>query len=90
MYLKIVNSSCRMLRYAYTSRNNEIFRYIHLALCRRYETIKSRRLKPHSVLEVIVNEKFEIRIVTKIKADINIQHDKPDIFVTDKKRIGQL
>ena len=46
----------------------------------------SRKLRSHSVQEVIANENVEIRIDTRIKTDIKIQHDRPDIFVMDKKK----
>ncbi len=32
----------------------------------------------------------EIRIDTRISTDIKVRHDKPDIFVLDKKRKGIL
>jgi hypothetical protein len=38
------------------------------------------------VQEVVANENVEIRIDTRIKTDIKIQHNRPDLFVYDKTR----
>lgn len=45
------------------------------------------KTKTHSVQEVVANDKIEIRVDIIIKTDINIQHDRPDIFLHDKKNI---
>ncbi|KAM0677311.1 hypothetical protein BDAP_002174 [Binucleata daphniae] len=65
---------------------NEVVRCIHLALCNKYKIKRSKKLRSHSVQEVIANENAEIRVDTRIKTDIKIKHDRPDIFVYDKKR----
>ncbi|KAL4713384.1 hypothetical protein ACJJTC_016852 [Scirpophaga incertulas] len=35
---------------------------------------------------VVANENVEIRVDTRIKTDIKIQHNRPNLFVYDKKR----
>ncbi|KAF7684795.1 hypothetical protein TCON_0030 [Astathelohania contejeani] len=39
----------------------------------------------HSVQEVMENEKAEIRVDTRIRTDILIKNNRPDIFIYDKK-----
>ena len=43
-------------------------------------------MRSHSVQEIVANENVEIRVDTRIKTDIKIQHNRPDLFVYDKKR----
>ncbi|MCB1712868.1 MAG: hypothetical protein KDH96_10425 [Candidatus Riesia sp.] len=76
----------RMLGHDYMRRHNEVVRCIHLNLCNKYEIKRSKKLRTHSVQEVVANENVEIRVDTRIKTDIKIQHDRPDIFVLDKKK----
>lgn len=35
---------------------------------------------------VVANEKVEVQVYTRIKIDIKTQHNRPDIFVCDKKK----
>ena len=76
----------RMLGHDYTRRHNEVLRCIHLTLCNKYGIKNSKKLRSHSVQEVIANENVEIRVDTRIKTDIKIQHNRPVLFVYDKKR----
>ena len=76
----------RMLGHDYTRRHNEVLKCIHLTLCNKYGLKSSRKLRSHSVQEVVANENVEIRVDTRIKTDIKIQHNRPDLFVYDKKR----
>ena len=75
-----------MLGHDYTRRHNEVVKCIHLNLCNKYGLKSSKNLRSHSVQEVVANENVEIRVDTRIKTDIKIQHDRPDIFVMDKKK----
>ena len=43
-------------------------------------------LRSQPVQEVVANENVEIRVDTRIKTDIKIQHSRPDLFLHDKKR----
>ena len=76
----------RMLGHDYTRRDNEVVRCIHLTLCNKYGIKNCRKLRTHSVSEVVANENVEIRVDRRIKTDILIQHNRPDIFIHDKKR----
>ncbi|KAF7681021.1 hypothetical protein TCON_2366, partial [Astathelohania contejeani] len=46
---------------------------------------KSKKLPTHSVQEVMENERAEIRVDTRIRTDILIKNNRPDIFIYDKK-----
>ena len=76
----------RMLSHDYTRRHNEVVRCLHLLLCNEYGIKSSKRMKTHSVQETVANDKAEIRVDTRIKTDIRVGHDRPDIFVKDKRR----
>ena len=76
----------RMLGHDYTRRHNEVLKCIHLSLCNKYGLKNSKKLKSHSVQEVVANGNVEIRVDTRIKTDVKIQHNRPDLFVYDKKR----
>ncbi|KAF7684128.1 hypothetical protein TCON_0688 [Astathelohania contejeani] len=75
----------RMLGYNYTRRHNEVLRCIHLLLANKYGFKKSKKLRTHSVQEVMENERAEIRVDTRIKTDILIKNNRPKIFIYDKK-----
>ena len=76
----------RMLGHDYTRRHNEVLKCIHLSLCNKFGLKSSKKLRSHSVQEVIANDNVEIRVDTRIKTDIKIQHNRPDLFIHDKKR----
>lgn len=76
----------RMLGFDYVRRHNEVVRCIHLLLCKKYGFKKTRKIRSHSVQEVMSNDRAEIRVDTRISTDIKISHNKPDIFVLDKKK----
>jgi len=66
--------------------HNEVLKCIHLTLCNKYGLKSSKKLRSHSVQEVVANENVEIRVDTRIKTDVKIQNNRPDLFVHDKKR----
>ncbi|TBU17925.1 hypothetical protein CWI38_0263p0040 [Hamiltosporidium tvaerminnensis] len=68
----------KMLCHDYTRRHNEVVRCLHLLLLNRY--------KSHSVQEILDNEYAEIRVDSRIKTDIKIRNNRPDIFFLDKKK----
>ena len=68
----------RMLGHDYTRRHNEVLKCIHLSLCNKYGLKSSKKLRSHSVQEVVANENVEIRVDTRIKTDIKIQHNITD------------
>ncbi|TBU20730.1 hypothetical protein CWI38_0028p0020 [Hamiltosporidium tvaerminnensis] len=43
-------------------------------------------MKSHSVQEILDNEYAEIRVDSRIKTDIKIRNNRPDIFILDKKK----
>lgn len=61
-------------------------RCIHLLLSTKFGFKKSKKIRSHSVQEIIDNENAEIRVDTRIRTDVKIQNNRPDIFVFDKKR----
>ncbi|KAF7684789.1 hypothetical protein TCON_0002 [Astathelohania contejeani] len=75
----------RMLGHDYTRRHDEVLRCIHLLLANKYGFKKSKKLRTHSVQEVMENERAEIWVDTKIRTDILIKNNRPDIFIYDKK-----
>ena len=78
-------SKCKMMaRHEYTRRHNEIVRCLHLLLATRYGFKRSLRIRSHSVQEVMDNQNAEIRVDTRVKTDVRITHNRPDILVYDK------
>ncbi|MGL5690654.1 MAG: hypothetical protein ACRDD8_07515, partial [Bacteroidales bacterium] len=74
----------KMLGHDYTRRHNEIVRCIHFMLSRKYNFKKTKKIRTHSVQEIIENEYAEIKVDTRIKTDIHLTHNRPDIFIYDK------
>lgn len=59
---------------------------IHLLMCNKYQIKSSKKLRTHSVQEVVANDYAEIRVDTRIKTDIKISENRPDIVIFDKKK----
>ncbi|KAK1347702.1 hypothetical protein LUQ84_002966 [Hamiltosporidium tvaerminnensis] len=74
-----------MLGHDYTRRHNEVLRCIHLLHPNRYKFRSSKRIRSHSIQEIFDNEYAEIRVDTRIKTDVKIRKNRPDIFILDKK-----
>ncbi|TBU07863.1 hypothetical protein CWI38_2340p0020 [Hamiltosporidium tvaerminnensis] len=62
-----------MLGHDYTRRHNEVFK-------------SSKRIRSHLVQEILDNEYAEIRVDTRIKTDVKIRNNRPDIFILDMKK----
>ncbi|TBU05269.1 hypothetical protein CWI36_0653p0010, partial [Hamiltosporidium magnivora] len=60
----------KMLGHDYTRRHNEVVRCLHLLLLNRYKFKFSKRIRSHSVQEILDNEYAEIRLDTRIKTDV--------------------
>ncbi|KAL6121702.1 hypothetical protein NUSPORA_01332 [Nucleospora cyclopteri] len=75
-----------MLAFDYTRRHNEIVRRIHLLMCLRYGLKSSKKIRNHSVQEIVCNEEVEIWVDNRIKTNVKIQCNKPDLFIYDKRR----
>ena len=76
----------RMLGHDYTRRHNEVVRAIHLHCMNLYGFTKSKKIRSHSVQEVRENRNAEVRVDTRIKTDVLIKNNHPDIFIYDKKK----
>ncbi|TBU10176.1 hypothetical protein CWI38_1964p0010 [Hamiltosporidium tvaerminnensis] len=76
----------KMLGHDYTRRHNEVVRCIHLLLLNKYKFKSSKRIRSHSVQEILDNEYAEIRVDTRIKTDVKIRCNRPDIFILDKRQ----
>ncbi|KAK1347684.1 hypothetical protein LUQ84_002947 [Hamiltosporidium tvaerminnensis] len=60
----------KKLGYDYTRRHNEVVRCLHLLLLNRYKFKSSKRIRSHSVQEILDNEYAEIRVDTRIKNEV--------------------
>ncbi|KAF7675365.1 hypothetical protein TCON_2717, partial [Astathelohania contejeani] len=69
----------------YTRRHNEVLRCIHLLLANKYGFKKSKKLRYHSIQEVIKNERVEIWVDKRIRTNILIKNNRPDNFIYDKR-----
>ncbi|TBU12814.1 reverse transcriptase [Hamiltosporidium tvaerminnensis] len=76
----------KMLGHDYTRLHNEVVRCLHLLLLNRYKFKSSKRIRSHSVQEILDNEYAEIRVDTRIKTDVKIRNNRPDIFILDMKK----
>ncbi|KAL6120338.1 hypothetical protein NUSPORA_02946, partial [Nucleospora cyclopteri] len=76
----------RMLSFDYTKRHNEVLRCIHLLMCLRYGLKSSKKIRNHSVQEIVCNEDVEIWVDNRIKTNVKIQCNKPDLFIHDKRK----
>jgi hypothetical protein len=77
-------SKCeKMLGTDYTRRHNEVLKCIHLLLCNKYGLKSTKKLRNHSVQEIVSNKYVEIRVDTFVKTDIKIKHNRPDLVVID-------
>ena len=72
-----------MLGHDYTRRHNEVLKYIRLLIMNKYGFKRSKKLRSHSVREVVENERAEVRVDITIKTDILIKPNEPDIFIYD-------
>ena len=43
-------------------------------------------MRNHSVQEIVANQDVKIRVDTRIKTEVKIQNDRPDIFIYNKKK----
>ncbi|TBU13559.1 hypothetical protein CWI38_0394p0020 [Hamiltosporidium tvaerminnensis] len=76
----------KMLGHDYTRRHNEVVRCLHLLLLNRYNFKSLKRIRSHSVQKILDNKYAELRVDTRIKTDVKIRNNRPDIFILDKKK----
>ncbi|KAL6120290.1 hypothetical protein NUSPORA_02998 [Nucleospora cyclopteri] len=55
---------------------------IYLLMCLRYSLKSSKKIRNHSVQEIVCNE----GVGNRIKTNVKIQCNKPDLFIYDKRR----
>ncbi|WUR05046.1 reverse transcriptase [Vairimorpha necatrix] len=75
-----------MLGFDYMKNHNEVVRCIHLLLCIKYGFKKTKKIRGHSVQEIIENDRAEIRVDTRVSTKIKVSHNRPDILVFGKKK----
>ncbi|KAL6121945.1 hypothetical protein NUSPORA_01053 [Nucleospora cyclopteri] len=76
----------RMLAFDYTRRHNKILRCIYLLKYSSYGLKSSKKIRNHSVQEIVCNEEVEIWLDNRIKTNVKIQCNKPDLFIYDRRR----
>ena len=76
----------KMLGYDYMRRHNEIVKCIHMLRCKKYKIEDSgKKLRSHSVQQIVANKYVEIRVDTTIKTDLKIKYNKPDLLLLIKR-----
>ncbi|KAF9762035.1 hypothetical protein NGRA_2263 [Nosema granulosis] len=78
-------SKCeKMLGTDYTRRHNEVLKCIHLLMCFKYGIKSTKKLRIHSMQQIVSNKYVKIRVDMFVKTDIKIKHNRPDLIVIDK------
>ncbi|KAL6121304.1 hypothetical protein NUSPORA_01802 [Nucleospora cyclopteri] len=72
-----------MFAFDYIQRRNAIVRYIHLLMCLRYWIKSSKKIRNHSVQEIVCNEEIEIWVDNRIKTNVKIKCNNPDLFINN-------
>ncbi|KAF7682659.1 hypothetical protein TCON_2125 [Astathelohania contejeani] len=75
----------RILGHNYTRRHNEVLRCIHLLLMNKYGFKKNKEIQKPLSPELVENDLAEIRVDTRIRTDILVKHNRPNIFIYDKR-----
>ena len=76
----------KMLGHDYMRRHNEIVKCIHMLRCKKYKIEDSgKKLRSHSVKQIVANKYVEIRVDTTIKTDLKIKYNKPDLLLLIKR-----
>ncbi|KAF7683037.1 hypothetical protein TCON_1753 [Astathelohania contejeani] len=65
----------RILGYDYTRRHNEVLRCIRLLLINKYGFKNIKKLRSHSIQEIVENDLAKIRVDTRIRTDILVKHN---------------
>lgn len=76
----------RMLSLDYTRRHNEVFRRIHLQICLAFNFKSSKKIRNHSVQEIIENEKVGIKVDTRINKSVKIRNQTSWCLIRSRKR----
>ena len=76
----------RMLVHDYMRRHNEALRCVHLQLCVNYGLKSCKKIKNHTLQDLVASRDVEIRVGSRIQANMVIKYNNPDIFIVDKIR----
>ncbi|KAL6120866.1 hypothetical protein NUSPORA_02322 [Nucleospora cyclopteri] len=55
-------------------------------MCSRYAFKSTKKIHNHFVQAILCNEEVEILIDNSLKTNANIQCNKPDLFIHDKRK----
>jgi hypothetical protein len=58
---------------------------VYIFFSKENSTYKNQRKSENTLLKTIDKEIAEYKVVTRIKTDIKLSHERRDIFVYDKK-----
>lgn len=73
-----------LINNAFSSSNEVVGCFRHLY--NKFGFKRLKKIRSHSIQEIIANEGTEIKVDIRIKTSIKLEHDRPNIFVYDKKR----
>ncbi|MGL5717959.1 MAG: hypothetical protein ACRCX2_33460, partial [Paraclostridium sp.] len=76
----------KMLGHDYTRRHNEVVRCLHFLYANKFGIKRSKRIRSHSIKEVVSNKHCEIWVDTTIRTEIRIEHNRPDLMIKDKRK----
>ncbi|KAL6122425.1 hypothetical protein NUSPORA_00559 [Nucleospora cyclopteri] len=62
----------RRLSFDYRKRHNEVLRCVHFLMCIRYGLKSSKKIRNHSVHEIVCNEDAEIWVDNRIMTNVKI------------------
>ena len=82
----MATQSNRMLVHDYMRRHNEALRCVHLQLCVNYGLKSCKKIKNHTLQDLVASRDVEIRVGSRIQANMVIKYNNPDIFIVDEIR----
>jgi len=74
-----------LLHTSYVDRHNEVVRYIHHKMCKRYGIVKKAALKGHRIESVLANYRVKIKSDLPIQTDVSCKFNRPDLLIHDKR-----
>ena len=82
----IVSGFPELAQTEYISQHNKTAAYIHWKICRGYEIEKTEKWYEHQPTTITENSEVTILWDMPVQTDREIQANRPDIVVKDKKR----
>lgn len=76
----------RLLYINYVHRHDEVLRCIHLHYLLKYGFKSSKKIRTHKTERFLENENAIIKTDSFIFTDIQIKHNKPDLYIYDKQQ----